>query len=217
MDVLRRQSKVSQEPAKHGPPLKPQRGASVVHVESPKASDALPLPLYLTNGVFLTLFFSVVYFLLQRWREKIRNSIPLHVVSLSEIAAIVTFVASFIYLLGFFGIDFVQSFIVRSSNDDVWGTSDDEGQGFVQQIQIMKDDKRDSIHPQKPKVVDDCRPTLDLTIDDEEIVNSVVSGSIPSYSLESKLGDCYRAAKIRREALQRITGTSICGASVGRI
>ncbi|KAI3730260.1 hypothetical protein L1987_61429 [Smallanthus sonchifolius] len=47
--------------------------------------------------------------------------------------------------------------------------------------------------------------------DDEEIVKSVVSGSIPSYSLESKLGDCRRAASIRREALERKTGRLLLG------
>ena len=90
---------------------------------SPKASDALPLPLYLTNAVFFTLFFSVAYYLLHRWRDKIRNSTPLHVVTLSEIAAIVSLIASFIYLLGFFGIDFVQSFIARASHE-AWDLDD---------------------------------------------------------------------------------------------
>lgn len=45
--------------------------------------------------------------------------------------------------------------------------------------------------------------------EDEEIVKSVVDGTIPSYSLESKLGDCRRAAFVRREALQRTTGKSL--------
>ncbi|KAJ4883930.1 3-hydroxy-3-methylglutaryl coenzyme A reductase [Raphanus sativus] len=49
------------------------------------------------------------------------------------------------------------------------------------------------------------------TREDEEIVKSVVDGAIPSYSLESRLGDCKRAASIRREALQRLTGRSIEG------
>ncbi|KAF5945991.1 hypothetical protein HYC85_016219 [Camellia sinensis] len=44
---------------------------------------------------------------------------------------------------------------------------------------------------------------------DEEIVKLVVFGSIPSYLLESKLGDCYRVASIRRKALQRFTGRSL--------
>ncbi|KAH0897998.1 hypothetical protein HID58_047566, partial [Brassica napus] len=115
----------------------------------PKASDALPLPLYLTNAVFFTLFFSVAYYLLHRWRDKIRYNTPLHVVTVTELGALIALVASFIYLLGFFGIDF--------------------------------------------------------------IVKSVIHGAIPSYSLESRLGDCKRAATIRREALQRITGRSIEG------
>uniref|UniRef100_A0A2N9FNU0 Uncharacterized protein n=1 Tax=Fagus sylvatica TaxID=28930 RepID=A0A2N9FNU0_FAGSY len=115
MDVRRRAPKPSQQTTVHDSGTHPdhQRHKS----STPKASDALPLPLYLTNAVFFTLFFSVAYYLLHRWRDKIRNSTPLHVVTLSEIAAIVSLIASFIYLLGFFGIDFVQSFISRASHD----------------------------------------------------------------------------------------------------
>ncbi|KAK2997356.1 hypothetical protein RJ639_026154 [Escallonia herrerae] len=181
---------------------------------SPKASDALPLPLYLTNALFFTLFFSVVYYLLIRWREKIRNSTPLHVVTLSEIAAVVTFVASFIYLLGFFGIGFVQPFVTRSSHDDVWGADDDEED--VDDL-IRKDDTRPAPcaaapSPRPKKLV---YPVLDSaplsSEEDEDVVKAVVAGTTPSYSLESKLGDCRRAAAIRREALQRITGKSLEG------
>lgn len=122
------------------PPSKAAAAAAkLVMIEDPsKASDVLPLPLYITNGVFFTLFFSVVYYLLTRWREKIRNSTPLHVLTLSEIAAIVAFVASFIYLIGFFGISFVQSLIIpRSSHDDVWAADDDD----LDQV-ILKEDTR---------------------------------------------------------------------------
>ncbi|KMT01597.1 hypothetical protein BVRB_9g215930 [Beta vulgaris subsp. vulgaris] len=213
MDVRRRQQPLSSSPA----PMKKSYRKTIAGEESPKASDALPLPLYLTNGVFLTLFFSVVYFLLQRWREKIRNSTPLHVVSLSEIAAIVAFLASFIYLLGFFGIDFVQSFISPRSSS----CYDDEEEEVndavsVDDKQILKEDKRPPCGipiplPEKKMEVHQLPKTLDLTPEDEQIVESVVNGTIPSYSLESKLGDCFQAAKIRREALQRITGRSISG------
>ncbi|KAG5053199.1 hypothetical protein JHK87_005397 [Glycine soja] len=160
---------------------------------SPKASDALPLPLYLTNAIFFTLFFSVAYFLLHRWRDKIRSHTPLHVVTLSEIAAIFSLIASFIYLLGFFGIDFVQSFISRASHDS-WDL----------------DDAVTAPSPATTKL-----PSRDTSIisseDDEEIVNSVVEGVTPSYALESRLGDCGRAAAIRRGALQRLTGRSLEG------
>ncbi|KAK7300343.1 hypothetical protein RJT34_11186 [Clitoria ternatea] len=160
---------------------------------APKASDALPLPLYLTNAVFFTLFFSVAYYLLHRWRDKIRSSTPLHVVTLSEIAAIVSLIASFIYLLGFFGIDFVQSFISRASQD-VWDLDD-----------------------APPRIPDPPLPKLPLpepsisSQEDEDVVKSVVEGTTPSYALESRLGDCRRAAAIRREALQRVTGRSLEG------
>ncbi|KAK2984467.1 hypothetical protein RJ640_026954 [Escallonia rubra] len=183
---------------------------------SPKASDALPLPLYLTNAVFFTLFFSVVYYLLIRWREKIRNSTPLHVVTLSEIAAVVTFVASFIYLLGFFGIGFVQPFLTRSSQDDVWGADDDDEEEDVDDL-LRKDDTRSAPcaaapSPKPKKLVDPVVDSAPLSSEeDEEVVKAVVAGTTPSYSLESKLGDCRRAAAIRREALQRITGKSLEG------
>ncbi|KAL7237199.1 hypothetical protein ACSBR1_020296 [Camellia fascicularis] len=185
-----------------------------------KASEAVPLPLYLTNGVFFTLFFSVVYYLLSRWREKIRNSTPLHLITLSEIAAIVAFVASFIYLLGFFGIGFVQSLFLRSSHDDVWGSDDDLDlqEQDVDQI-LLKDDTRSApcaAAPPPPPPVVDCpsKPKEEAAAfesSDEEIIKSVVAGTTPSYALESKLGDCYRATAIRREALQRMTGKSLDG------
>lgn len=184
-----------------------------------KASEAVPLPLYLTNGVFFTLFFSVVYYLLSRWREKIRNSTPLHLITQSEIAAIVAFVASFIYLLGFFGIGFVQSLFLRSSHDDVWGSDDDLDlqEQDVDQI-LLKDDTRSApcAAAPPPRSVVDCpsKPKEEAAAfesSDEEIIKSVVAGTTPSYALESKLVDCYRATAIRREALQRMTGKSLDG------
>ncbi|KAF7829083.1 3-hydroxy-3-methylglutaryl-coenzyme A reductase 1 [Senna tora] len=151
-------------------------------------SHKLSHPLYLTNALFFSLFFSVSYFLLHRWREKIRTSTPLHVVTLSEIAAILSFIASVIYLIGFFGIGFIHPITSRASSDD----------------ELELDDDVDAI------IAKDNSP-IPLSQDDEEIVKSVISGSIPSYSLESKLGDCRRAAVIRREVVQRSTGRSLEG------
>ncbi|KAH9759762.1 3-hydroxy-3-methylglutaryl-coenzyme A reductase 1 [Citrus sinensis] len=181
MDVRRRPLKVDDEVNKEKLPTSP----------TPKASDALPLPLYLTNAIFFTLFFSVAYYLLHRWREKIRNSTPLHVVTLSEIAAIVSLIASFIYLLGFFGIDFVQSFISRAT-PEAWD--------------LEEDDSDIISRPPAPISI-----TTLSSAQDEDVVQSVIDGSIPSYALESKLGDCRRAAAIRREALQKMTGRSLQG------
>nr|AMN10096.1 3-hydroxy-3-methyl glutaryl coenzyme A reductase [Chamaemelum nobile] len=212
MDVRRRPVN------KHQPlnrSLKPSNAGELEN--QAKASDALPLPLYLTNGLFFTMFFSVMYFLLHRWRDKIRNGVPLHVVTLSELAALVSLVASVIYLLGFFGIDFVQS-IIRPSPDS-WDIEDDQ----AEQLMINEDKpikpcgqaliphiipSTDNIVAEKKKPP----PTIEHTSEeDEEIVKKVVDGLIPSYALESKLGDCKRAAGIRRMALERITGKSLSG------
>ncbi|OWM67574.1 hypothetical protein CDL15_Pgr028437 [Punica granatum] len=96
---------------------------------------------------------------------------------------------------------------------------------------ILKDDSRKSLCGQeledcspvqpavhlKPKMVDPIpkekviETILESSPEDEEIINSVVAGTTASYSLESKLGDCRRAAAIRREALQRTTGRSLSG------
>ncbi|KAL3813947.1 hypothetical protein ACJIZ3_015215 [Penstemon smallii] len=164
-----------------------------------KASDALPLPLYLTNAIFFTLFFSVVYYLLLRWREKIRNSTPLHVVTLSELAAIFTFVASFIYLLGFFGIGFVQSLVI-SREDDLLDLDEEE---------FMRDNDVDvdQLMSKEDSAITPC------AVSPAPQPNNIAAaaGKTPSYALESKLGDSRRAASIRREALQRTTGKSLSG------
>lgn len=224
MEVRRRLTKPS---AAADEPFKSHKQRHL-HDSSPKASDALPLPLYLTNVLFFALFFSVMYFLLLRWREKIRNSTPLHVVTLSELAALVLLVASAIYLLGFFGVGFVQSFIYRA-NQDVWEVEDGS---HVEQY-ILEEDRRLGpcasvcpppvrknvpVVPQHPAEGATALPEKPASIfspaasgDDEEIIKSIVEGKIPSYALENKLGDCKRAAAIRREALQRITGKSLAG------
>ncbi|XP_057964455.1 3-hydroxy-3-methylglutaryl-coenzyme A reductase-like [Malania oleifera] len=191
---------------------------------SSATDDALPLPLYLiTNALFFTLFFSVVYFLLTRWREKIRTSTPLHVVTLSEMLAILAFFASFIYLLGFFGLDFLQYSLLtpRASSDE---EEEQEEEAEDHNRLILQDDSRAApcaaavdcavnVASPKPKAVDPLPPIISppSSEEDEEIIKSVVAGTTPSYSLESKLGDCKRAAAIRREALQRITGKSLAG------
>lgn len=167
-----------------------------------KASDALPLPLYLTNGLFFTLFFAVAYFLLNRWREKIRSSTPLHVVTLSELAALFSLFASIIYLLGFFGIDFVQSFVSPNYRAAQGPWNDDV---VVRQNSSVNF----TALPSYATSASDKSPAL--SADDEKIIKSVVDGTTPSYSLESTLGDCRRAAAIRREALQRTTGSSLDG------
>ncbi|KAI4367329.1 hypothetical protein MLD38_023079 [Melastoma candidum] len=145
-------------------------------------------------------------------------------------AAIVAFVASFIYLVGFLGVDFVHSLILRPSAD-VWATAEEEEDDDDERI-ILKEDSRKVpcgqaldcvakpgfVNPSpsfekfmpaevvaeevvKEKVIEAVKE-FEFGTEDEEMVSSVISGKTPSYSLESKLGDCRRAAAIRREALQ---------------
>ncbi|KAK9074832.1 hypothetical protein SSX86_003151 [Deinandra increscens subsp. villosa] len=208
------------------------------HLRSPTSGDQLPPPLYLTNGVFFIMFFSVMYFLLHRWREKIRNSVPLHVLTLSELAAVVSLIASVVYLVGFFGIEFVQSIFRPSPDsweieeDDKFDNSDDHllldedkpvkpcGQALIPRISPAGSDvsiPKNKPPPELPSVnalknaLTDGKVPRHTAEEDDEIVKMVVGGSIPSYALESKLGDCKRAAGIRREAVQRITGKSLSG------
>ncbi|XP_062024970.1 3-hydroxy-3-methylglutaryl-coenzyme A reductase 1-like [Rosa rugosa] len=177
-----------------------------------KASDALPLPLYLTNAVFFTLFFSVAYFLLTSWREKIRSNTPLHILNLSELVSILVLVASFVYLLGFFGIDFVQTPALKDEEEEEEDIIVHEDARIVpcgQALEIApiaSAKVTQKVSYEKPAI-----ETPPPTAEDEEIIKAVVAGTIPSYSLETKLGDCKRAASIRREALQRVTGKSLEG------
>ncbi|AES95526.1 3-hydroxy-3-methylglutaryl-coenzyme A reductase-like protein [Medicago truncatula] len=152
--------------------------------------------LYLTNAVFFGLFFSAAYFLLNRWREKIRTSTPLHILTVSEIVAVVSLIASFVYLIAFFGTAFIIHY--DDDEDEVVDNSAKPTGGVVPK-------KLPMLTP--PKISDQKV----MSMEDEEVVGAVVSGSIPSYSLESKLGDCRRAAKIRNQAVERVTGRSLEG------
>lgn len=129
---------------------------------------------------------------MRRWRDKVRESIPLHVVDLSELVSIISVVASLIYLLSFFGIAFVQSIV---------SCHEDEVEDFI------PDDKMTPAAAPSPDL---AAPVLAGT-EDEDVIAAVVSGKMPSYSLESAIGDCRRAAEIRREAVRRISGRGLDG------
>jgi hydroxymethylglutaryl-CoA reductase (NADPH) len=163
-----------------------------------QAGDALPLPIRHTNLIFSALFAASLAYLMRRWREKIRTSTPLHVVGLTEIFAICGLVASLIYLLSFFGIAFVQSVV---------SNSDDEDEDF-----LIASAQAPPPKPQQCALLQSAGAAPEkMPEEDEEIVAGVVAGKIPSYVLETRLGDCRRAAGIRREALRRITGREIDG------
>ncbi|CAJ2646810.1 unnamed protein product [Trifolium pratense] len=176
-----------------------------------QSSQSQQTSLYLTNAVFFTFFFSVAYFLLHQWRDKIRTSTPLHILTISEIAAGVSLIFSVIYLMSFFGIGIIfQSSAVHYDEEE-----EDEAHIAKNSGSCLA-----GVSPEKPalppkisvKKVDLAPvPEVILSSDDKEIVCAVVSGSIPSYSLESKLGDCKRAAAIRNQVVERVTGRSLEG------
>ncbi|PUZ52207.1 hypothetical protein GQ55_6G251600 [Panicum hallii var. hallii] len=187
-----------------------QQGAAGPAAAAPRqprvqAGDALPLPIRHTNLIFSALFAASLAYLMRRWREKIRSSTPLHAVGLAEMLAIFGLIASLIYLLSFFGIAFVQS-IVSSSDED----EDFLGVGAGAPPPAAAPPARQAPAPctllGSPAAAPEKMPE-----EDEEIVAAVVAGKIPSYVLETRLGDCRRAAGIRREAVRRITGREIEG------
>ncbi|XP_006660275.2 3-hydroxy-3-methylglutaryl-coenzyme A reductase 3 [Oryza brachyantha] len=185
---------------RRGVPCRPE-GAGAGRVQ---AGDALPLPIRHTNLIFSALFAASLAYLMRRWREKIRSSTPLHVVGLAEMLAIFGLVASLIYLLSFFGIAFVQSIVSSSDEDEDFlvGAARAPGGGAA----AVAPAPSPCALLGSPEAAQEKMPE-----EDEEIVSSVVAGKVPSYVLETRLGDCRRAAGIRREALRRITGRQIEG------
>nr|XP_051193033.1 3-hydroxy-3-methylglutaryl-coenzyme A reductase 1-like isoform X2 [Lolium perenne] len=77
-------------------------------------------------------------------------------------------------------------------------------------IPLAHSDAPPASSPAAPPITPNSKP--DRPVDgDEEIVAAVVSGALPSHRLEAQLKDCRRAARLRREALRRITGRGVEG------
>jgi hydroxymethylglutaryl-CoA reductase (NADPH) len=198
-------------PAAHRHPQSPSPPPRAPARARVQAGDALPLPLRHTNLIFSALFAASLAYLMRRWREKIRNSTPLHAVGLAEMLAIFGLIASLIYLLSFFGIAFVQSIVCSSDDDeDFLGVGGSEASAPPP----VAAPARQALAPTAAQCALLGSPAAapeEMPEEDEEIVASVVAGKIPSYVLETRLGDCRRAAGIRREAVRRITGREIEG------
>lgn len=153
------------------------------------ASDALLLPVGLTNRVFFFLFFAATYFLLSRWRGKISTltlihgtSTPIHGLSFEDLVAIFIQFASFIYLVGFFGIEYVQNFI--SGNNDDGDVREEE--------KLMSPVAKEEVAVKRspPKAL--LKGIALGDNEDDDIVAAVCNGTMASHSLESTLGDCKR-------------------------
>ncbi|XP_072993192.1 3-hydroxy-3-methylglutaryl-coenzyme A reductase 1-like [Typha latifolia] len=158
-----------------------------------QASDALPLPIRYTNKLVWVLLIASAYHL---WPYTKRLHSPSHHslkgLTFPDLSAVITFLGSLLYLLGFFGIPFVQ-------NDDSGNTH------FANPPPSPSSqchEKKTQNHP------------IPISLDDEDLVRQVLDGKLPSYALESRLGDCTRAARIRREAVRRMTGREMDGLPV---
>ncbi|XP_044951648.1 3-hydroxy-3-methylglutaryl-coenzyme A reductase 1-like [Hordeum vulgare subsp. vulgare] len=147
-------------------------------------AGALPLPVRITNGLALISLVLSSCDLLRLCSDPDR---PLRFpLGGREFATVVCQLASVVYLLSLFAVPFAQSASARR----------EDGQ----------DGSRRSPAAVAPAPMPDCPDD-----GDEEIVAAVVSGALPSHRLESRLRDCRRAARLRREALRRITGRGVVG------
>ncbi|GLJ39990.1 hypothetical protein SUGI_0818280 [Cryptomeria japonica] len=145
-----------------------------------------------------------------RWRGKIRASTPLHVVSFGELVAILAQMSFFIYLLGFFGIDYVQNFISKGydgSYDDFTMEAD-----FNTPPTTCEMAAKEEIIFRKPEV--QLKGIALGGNEDANIAATVCNGSVASCSLESCLGDCKRAASVTRADLELMTRRSLDGLSL---
>ena len=147
-----------------------------------------PLPMRITNGLAMVSLVLSSCDLLRLCSDRDR---PLRFpLGGREFATVVCQLASVVYLLSLFGAYFTQS--------DPPACSDGHEDGVDA--------------PRRSPAAVAPAPMPDGPDDgDEEIVAAVVSGALPSHRLESRLGDCHRAARLRREALRRITGRGVEG------
>ncbi|GLJ54541.1 hypothetical protein SUGI_1171380 [Cryptomeria japonica] len=121
-----------------------------------------------------------------------------HAVNFGELVANVAQLSSSIYLLGFFGIDYVQNFISKG-NDGSWDDFNMEAD-FNTPPTTCEMAAKEEIVFRKPEV-----QLKGIALGDNEDANiaaAVCNGTVASYSLESSLGDCKRAASVRRTALK---------------
>ncbi|KAM0910969.1 hypothetical protein ACQ4PT_013834 [Festuca glaucescens] len=146
-----------------------------------------PLPMRVTNGLAMASLLLSSCDLLRLCSDRDRHlSFPL---GGREFVTVVCQLGSVIYLLSLIAVPLAQSEAPPASGD-----GDDDSLRRWPAAPVAPSPK-----PDRP---DDG---------DEEIVAAVVSGALPSHRLESQLKDCRRAARLRREALRRITGRGVEG------
>ncbi|KAJ4778872.1 3-hydroxy-3-methylglutaryl coenzyme A reductase [Rhynchospora pubera] len=161
---------------------------------APAPPNVLPLPMKLLNIVAWVVFMLSAYHL---WPSTERlHSIPhFHLKGLSvlDLSVILAFVSSLLYLFCFFGIPFLQPDLPVPPPSDIC-------------LANMAEVEPECTGMDEKFIVPEVLPGSD-----EEIVNAVISGEVPSHALEKQLGNSRRAASIRREAIQRTIGRTLDG------
>lgn len=178
--------------------ISPRRGSKL------NATDGLPLPLWLTNVFFAIVFVIATGYLLRRWREKIGAAEKLHILSWGEIVALVAELSSFVYLIGFCGIGYVQNSLNKGMDQM---ESDEECEETTLAPAPRPRAPRHLPRPPPSGRAGGCIAELD----DESLAMAVWSGEVPSHSLEAQLGDTRRAAAVRRRSVELRTGRSLDG------
>eukprot|EP00850_Spirogloea_muscicola_P016334 SM000131S26764 [mRNA] locus=s131:394868:403223:- [translate_table: standard] len=103
-------------------------GGGGARPRSPRATDGLPLPLWATTPFFGALFVVATWFLLRRWQAKSAETADkFSHLSAGEVVAIIAEFSSFVYLIGFCGIGYVQAGLGKGADGE--DESDDASDG----------------------------------------------------------------------------------------
>ena len=198
--------------------------------EGALASDALPLPMALTNKFFFLLFIAATVFLLHRWDEMMKkkkwNTMTRanHSLTLPDLIALLAFVASLVYLWGFFGIVYVQNLIHTSTISEDLDTDEEGERNLVKNGQVRDEEgeknlvKNGQVYANENGQDIIIRANLPIgqgfcveeTYSDEDIALAVNAGLVPIHTLETELGP-ERGAVVRNRAVEIMTGRSLRG------
>eukprot|EP01018_Ginkgo_biloba_P027954 Gb_13238 [translate_table: standard] len=160
------------------------------------ASDKPPLSITFTSFTCLVLLFGATLFIIQRWTEKVRAGIPLHILTWEDICPLLAIIASLTYLLGFFCVVYVQTIRANNLDEATFGDQDVPAAAAANEAAGLP------LRLNGKAIHENC---------DEDIALAVSNGSLASHSLESGLGDCNRAVAVRRRSVELKTGRSLEG------
>mmetsp|Transcript_13948 Transcript_13948/g.44262 ORF Transcript_13948/g.44262 Transcript_13948/m.44262 type:complete len:432 (-) Transcript_13948:1225-2520(-) len=197
---------------------RPPRHLHSPRKEHPLAGDVLPLPLWLTNRVFALIFCAATWYLIKRWRLKFAHDIPLHYITFPEAIAMALDMSAFVYLIGFFGIAFVQTAIKADSSSDE-DTDEERVEHSLPPAPSMRPAPRNLRELGRPPLTPAAQRLVRHSstdtlsgpsdMDDEALAGAVSEDRVPGHSLEKLLGDPDRAVRVRRRALEMKTGADL--------